>query len=67
MVNGLHNASRQACGRAFAAEFLAPVDEIDSMREDGLDTLAMAHEFGVSTEVVERQIENADRIREACA
>ena len=67
VVNGLHNASRQACGRAFAAEFLAPVDEIDSMREDGLDTRAMAHDFGVSTEVVERQIENADRIREACA
>ena len=32
-VNDLHEASRQAAGRAFAAEFLAPIDEIRSMRE----------------------------------
>ncbi len=66
-VNDLHEASRQACGRAFAAEFLAPVDEILSMRSDGLDTDSIADDFGVSTAVVERQIENADRIRQACA
>ena len=66
-VNSLHNASRQACGRAFAAEFLAPIDEILSMRNDGLDTDAVADAFGVSAELVERQEENADRIREACA
>lgn len=66
-VNDLPFASRQACGRAFAAEFLAPVDEVRSMREDGLDTISIADEFGVSTEVVERQLENAERIRQACA
>ena len=66
-VNSLRHASRQACGRAFAAEFLAPIDEILSMRNDGLDTDAVADEFGVSAELVERQEENADRIREACA
>ena len=37
------------------------------MRNDGLDTDAVADEFGVSAELVERQEENADRIREACA
>lgn len=34
-VNDLHEAARQATGRAFAAEFLAPIDEIRSMQEDG--------------------------------
>lgn len=66
-VNSLRLASRQACGRAFAAEFLAPIDEILSMRDDGLDTDAIADEFGVAAELVERQEENADRIRRACA
>lgn len=66
-MNDLPFASRQACGRAFAAEFLAPVDEVRSMREDGLDAISIADEFGVSTEVVARQLENAERIRQACA
>ena len=66
-VNYLHDASRQACGRAFAAEFLAPIEEILSMRGDGRDTGAIADEFGVAPELVERQEENADRIRQACA
>ena len=65
-VNGLHGASRQAAGRAFAAEFLAPVAEVMSMREDHLDTSAIADEFGVSEEVIERQIENEERITAAC-
>ena len=66
VVNNLHEASRQACGRAFAAEFLAPVDEIVSMLKDGRDVTMIADEFGVATEVVDRQIQNADRIRETC-
>jgi hypothetical protein len=66
-VNELHSAYRQAAGRAFAAEFLAPVDEIRSMREDGRDTVSIAEEFAVATTVVERQIENAERIQAACA
>ncbi|MCZ0944354.1 MAG: ImmA/IrrE family metallo-endopeptidase [Gammaproteobacteria bacterium] len=67
VVNDLHDASRQALGRAFAAEFLAPVEEILSMREDGKDTASIAAEFGVSEEVVERQLQNRHRIEEACA
>ncbi len=67
VVNDLHDASRQALGRAFAAEFLAPVEEILSMREDGKDTASIAAEFGVSEEVVERQWQNRDRIERACA
>jgi hypothetical protein len=61
-VNELHFASRQASGRAFAAEFLAPVTEIESMRRDGHDLVTIADEFAVSTVVIERQIENAPRI-----
>ena len=66
-VNDLHGASRQACTRAFAAEFLAPVDEILSMRRDGHDVHSIAREFGVLTGTVERQEGNADRIRQASA
>ena len=64
-VNDLRKASRQAIGRAFAAEFLAPIDEIRSMCEDGRDIGTIASEFGVSEEVVERQLENEDRIAAA--
>jgi hypothetical protein len=66
-INDVHNAYRQAAGRAFAAEFLAPIDEITSMLDDQHDVVTIANEFSVSTTVVERQIENCDRIREACA
>lgn len=66
VVNDLRRADRQAAGRAFAAEFLAPIDEISSMREDGKDVAGIADALIVSAEVVERQIENRDRIREAC-
>lgn len=66
-VNDLREASRQACARAFAAEFLAPVDEILSMRRDGYDVHSIAREFGVLTGTVERQEGNADRIRRASA
>jgi hypothetical protein len=65
-VNDLHEAVRQAAGRAFAAEFLAPIDEIRSMQADGRDVAAIADELAVDTTVVERQIENADRIVAAC-
>src|SRR5262249_51197063 len=37
VVNELHFATRQAAGRAFAAEFLAPVEEIKSMLADRHD------------------------------
>ncbi|BBF92571.1 hypothetical protein BLTE_12560 [Blastochloris tepida] len=65
-VNRLQNAYRQAAGRAFAAEFLAPIDEIRSMQKDKRDIFSIADEFSVSPAVIERQIENQDRIAQAC-
>lgn len=65
-INGLHRASRQAVGRAFAAEFLAPVDEVQSMVMDKKDVVTIADEFAVSSVVIERQLENAERIERAC-
>jgi hypothetical protein len=65
-INELRSASRQAAGRAFAAEFLAPIDEIESMRKNGHDIVSIADDFIVSTVVIERQINNAERIRAAC-
>jgi hypothetical protein len=66
-VNELRSAYRQAAGRAFAAEFLAPVNEVLSMRDDGRDTVSIAEAFAVSAEVIEREIENAQRIEADCA
>jgi len=66
-INDLHNAYRQAAGRAFAAEFLAPVDEIRSMLRDRHDLITIADTFAVSTNVIELQVENAERIDAACA
>jgi hypothetical protein len=66
-VNELHSAYRQAAGRAFAAEFLAPIDEVRSMHADGHDAVTIADELSVSTTAVERQLENAHRIDTACA
>ena len=66
-INDLRNTWRQAAGRAFAAEFLAPVDEIRSMLEDQHDLITIADAFAVSTNVIELQIENAERIDAACA
>lgn len=66
-VNELHEAYRQAAGRAFAAEFLAPAEEVLTLRSQGRDTASIASEFGVAPPLVERQIENLERIRSACA
>ena len=61
-ITELRSAYRQAAGRAFAAEFLAPSDEIEAMREDGRDIVTIADEFGVAQQVIERQIVNRSRI-----
>lgn len=66
-VNSLRYAYRQAAGRAFAAEFLAPIDEIDSMLEDKRDLISIANEFALSPTVIARQVENRNRIRQACS
>ena len=65
-INHLHHAFRQAAGRAFAAEFLAPIDEITSMQESKRDIFSIANEFAVAPAVVQHQIENKDRIAAAC-
>lgn len=66
-INELRSAYRQAAGRAFAAEFLAPIEEIKSMQRDGRDRLSIEEDFAVSANVIDHQIENADRIEAVCA
>lgn len=67
VVNNLKSAERQAVGRAFAAELLAPIDRILDMRDSGKDVGEIAESLDVSPITVERQIENKDRIKLACA
>lgn len=65
-VNELRDASRQSAGRAFAAEFLAPIQEVHSMWNDGKDVQSIADDLRVDEIVVQRQLENAERIEDAC-
>ena len=65
-MNNLHDAERQAAGRAFAAEFLAPVEKVLDMFHDGRDIDEISASFNVTSQVIARQIENRDRIRQAC-
>jgi hypothetical protein len=66
-INDLRNSFRQRCNRAFAAEFLAPINEIRSMQRDGYDVHSISSDLNVSTDVIDRQLENKDRIESACA
>ena len=66
VVNNLHDAERQASGRAFAAEFLAPVEKVLDMFHDGRDIDEISASFNVTSHVIAHQIENRDRIRQAC-
>ena len=66
VVNNLHEAERQAAGRAFAAELLAPVDKVLDMFHDGRDVDEISASFNVTSQVIAHQIENRDRIRQAC-
>ena len=67
VINDLRHAERQATGRAFSAEFLAPVESILDMLDNGQDVDEISSTFHVSPLVVEHQIENRDRIQEAIA
>ena len=60
VVNRLHHAERQAAGRSFAAELLAPIKEIIDMTANKLDMedSDIASEFGVSDRVIRFQFEN---------
>jgi hypothetical protein len=52
-------SDRQAVGRAFAAEFMAPAEGVTRMiDEEGVALDAVAEHFGVAREVVRHQYEN---------
>ena len=65
VVNGLHDAEEQSVGRAFAAQFLAPVEKIVDMKSEGLEEYEIAQEFQVSEQVVAHQLQNQERIAAA--
>lgn len=67
VVNELLGAERQAAGRAFAAEFLAPIEMVMDMHSDGVDINDISREFNVSPTVIGLQMENKDRIQMACS
>ena len=67
VINRLYGAERQAAGRAFAAEFLAPVEAVWGMHEEGYDVGEIAGRFVVDTRVIQHQVENRDRIERACS
>ena len=67
VVNELLGAERQAAGRAFAAEFLAPVDVVMDMHSDGMEINDISAAFNVSAMVIGLQMENKDRIQMACS
>jgi Zn-dependent peptidase ImmA (M78 family) len=63
----LRSAYRRAAGRTFAAEFLAPSDEIEAMRADRCDVVTISNAFAVSQQVIENRIANRNRIMAATA
>ena len=67
VVNRLHGAERQAMGRAFAAEFLAPAERVMEMSYSGWNPDEIASMFAVSSQVIDHQIENYSRIQQACS
>ena len=57
---------RQAVGRAFAAEFLAPAEGVVRMVEDGVPFERVARHYGTSDTVIRNQYgNNADRFADA--
>ncbi len=66
-ITALRSAYRQAAGRAFAAELLAPSDEIEAMRAEQRDIVTIANEFAVAQQVIEHQVANRSRIVAATA
>jgi hypothetical protein len=67
VVNELHGAERQAAGRAFAAEFLAPVEMVMEMHSSGVEINDISKVFNVSPTVIDLQMENRNRIQIACS
>ena len=64
-INNLHRAERQAVGRAFAAEFLAPIATVLEMRDGGLDVDEIAGHLDVNELVVQLQIDNQEGLGRA--
>ena len=67
VVNELLGAELQAAGRAFAAEFLAPMEMIMDMHSDGVEINDISSAFNVSPMEIGLQMENKDRIQMACS
>ena len=67
VINELLGAERQAAGRAFAAEFLAPVEMVMAMHNDGAEINDISGAFNVAPMVIGLQMENKDRIQMACS
>lgn len=59
IINGLHRAERQAEGRAFAAEFVAPREIVLDMYQEGRDVDEIAGLLEVNPKVVDHQVENS--------
>ena len=66
VVNDLHGAERQAMSRAFAAEFLAPIESVLEMSQEVSNFEEIAGKFSVSPKVIELQLQNCKRIQQAC-
>ena len=58
VVNELLGAERQAAGRAFAAEFLAPVEMVMAMHSDGAEINDISGALNVTPTVIGLQMEN---------
>ncbi len=61
IVNRLHKAERQAEGRAFAAEFVAPREVVLGMYQEGRDVDEIAGLLEVNPKIVDHHIENSIR------
>jgi hypothetical protein len=55
-------SARQASGRAFAAEFLAPATALRELKLNGWPEDEIAREFGVGEKVVEYQLKNLSQL-----
>lgn len=62
-----HSAERRAAGCAFVAGFLAPVEAVWGMAQEGYDVGEIAGRFVVDSRVVQLQVESRDRIEQACS
>lgn len=63
VVSSSYGSDRQATGRAFAAEFLAPSEEVWGMRDDGWGVYDISREMKVPSFVVEWHMDSEGKIK----